>query len=345
MKIFKLLLLMSIAVASYSCSENNNDEGIEGTIFCEFSDLEVSELDNVVISDPTEPVVWEGNYSENSLTISYTKKLNNHGSSETLSFVFNKVGDCLQLDRGYEFYNGGVSDVSALTEVYVLEFYLKDWEMDKKFTGQIVYRDHHDKLIKELNFWIEFSADDYIVENTQYDYFADCFANKLPIDLDLDNDGIIDYSVLYEEVEDNGNRPSFTSYTIKLRSTDETINEILSPRGVSIPFPVIFEPPFSSDNTRSYDANKFNSLDVRNALDVFYEFETPYENYNYFLNNNLTNKKEFENNIDDYYIIKLIRNNESFYGWIKINFNALECEVEVLDTFLNTNPNEHISVN
>ena len=127
-------------------------------------------------------------------------------------------------------------------------------------------------------------------------------------------------------------------------STDESINEILSPKGVSIPFPVIFEPPFSSDNTRSYAANKFNSVDVRNALDVFYEFETPYENYNFFLNNNLTNKKEFDNNIDDYYAVKLIRNNENFYGWIKIEFDAINCKIAVLDTFLSPNADEHFNV-
>lgn len=344
MKIHKPLTFILFFIILYSCEQQISKDGIEGTILCDLSNIEVSESDNMVIEDATNPVLWKGSYTDDSVRINYTKKLNNYGAAETLNFVFNKVDNCLQIDRGYEFYDGGVSDISAITQVYVLEVYIKDWEIDKKFTGQIVYRDHHDKLIKNLNFWVEFTTDDYVIEDTNYTYFPDCFTSKLPIDIDLDNDGITDYSILSEEVIDFANRPNFVAHTIKLVSTDETINEILSPRGVSIPFPVIFEPPFSSENTRKYDANRFNSVDVRNALDVFYEFDTPYESYNFFLQNNLTYQKEFSNNKDDYYAIKLIRNNESFYGWIKIDFNALDCKIEVLDTFLNPTPNENISV-
>jgi hypothetical protein len=343
-KIYKYLGLFLCCVILTSCEGEIVTEGIEGTTICNFSDIEVSASDNVVIASATDPVIWEGSYTDTSVKISFTETLNNDGASETLNFVFNKVENCLQIDRGYEFYNGGASDISAITEVSILDTKIKDWEIDEKFSGQIIYRDHHDKLIKELNFWIVFSTDDYIIENTEYAYFADCFADKLPINIDLDNDSITDYTILSEEVVDFANNPNFVFYTIKLVSTDESINEILSPKGVSIPFPVIFEPPFSSDNTRSYAANKFNSVDVRNALDVFYEFETPYENYNFFLNNNLTNKKEFDNNIDDYYAVKLIRNNENFYGWIKIEFDAINCKIAVLDTFLSPNTDEHFNV-
>lgn len=340
---FKYLTIFIFFSILCSCEQNKSIEGIEGTIICNTTNILVSESDNIVTPSTTDPVLWEGSYTDTSIRINYTKKLDNHGASETLNFVFNKIGDCLQIDRGYEFYDGGSGDVSAITQVYILEFYIKDWEVDKKLTGQIVYRDHHDKLIKTLNFWLDFTTDDYTVEDTNYDYFSDCFTSKLPIEIDLDDDGTTDYSMIYEEEKDIGNRPKFSSYTIKLVSTDETINEILSPR-VSVPFPVIFEPPFSSENTRSYDANKQNSVDVRNALDVFYEFEAPYESYNRYLQNNLTNKKEFDNSKEDYYVVKIIRNNQNFYGWIKVDFNALNCKVEVLDTFLNTNPNEHISV-
>lgn len=107
---------------------------------------------------------------------------------------------------------------------------------------------------------------------------------------------------------------------------------------------MLFEPPFSTENTRSYAANKFNSLDVKNSLDVFYEFNAPYESYNFFLQNNLTYKKQFENTKDDYYAVNLIRNNQNFYGWIKVDFNALTCEIKVLETYLNSNAEEHIYV-
>lgn len=344
MQIHKYLIILLLLIV-ISCDEETGTEGIEGSIICDKSDLAVNESDKILDFNSLEPVLWEGTYNEKSVRISFTKKLNNHGVSETLYFVFNKVDNCLQIDRGYEFYSGGTADVSAITEVNVLELYVQDWIIDEKLTGKVVYRDHHDKLIKEYNFWVEFSVDNYEIESTNYTYFPNCFKEKLPKDIDIDKDGVTDYTLLIDETNDIGNRPNFTSYTIRLKSQDESINEILSPRGTSIPFPVIFEPPFSSENTRSYAANKFNSADVKNALDVFYEFEPPYENYNFFLQNNLTYKKEFNNNLDDYYLVKLIRNDEEFYGWIKVDFSALDCEVEVIDFYLNPTANEHVFVN
>ncbi|APZ46780.1 hypothetical protein BW723_11015 [Polaribacter reichenbachii] len=344
MKIYNYLAVLFFISILYSCDSPNTEEGIEGTILCDTSEIGISASDNVVFLDNSESVLWQGNYSDSTVNISFTKDLNDNNTTETLNFVFNKIEDCLQIDRGFEFYDGSTADISAITQVYVLEVTIQDWEVDEKFSGQIIYRDHHDKLIKTHNFWVEFTADDYVAENTNNILFADCFADKLPIDLDLDNDGTTDYTILADDVVDFANSPNFVAYKIKLVSTDESINEILSPRGVSIPFPVIFEPPFSTDNTRSYDANKFNSVDIRNSLDVFYEFSAPYESYNFFLQNNLTYKKEFANNLDDYYAVRLIRNDENFYGWIKIEFDALNCEIAILDTYLSPNAEEHITI-
>ncbi|WP_439130933.1 hypothetical protein [Polaribacter sp.] len=344
MKIYQYICLLLFSLIFSSCEGEVGTEGIEGTVICNFSNLSISEADNIVIANENKPVLWQGNYTDDTVTIHFTKPLDDDGLSETLNFVFIKIDSCLQIDRGYEFYNGGTGDISALTEVKVLEFYLNEWEIDKKLAGRIVYRDHHDKLIKTLNFWIEFTPDDYLVEDTNFTYFSDCFGDKLPIAIDLDNDGTTDYNILAEEVVDFANRPNFVSYNIKLVSTDESINEILSPKGVGIPFPVLFEPPFSTENTRSYAANKFNSEDVKNSLDVFYEFSPPYESYNFFLQNNLTYKKELSNDKDDYYAVRLIRNNKNFYGWIKIEFNALDCKIAVLETYVNPNAEEHINI-
>lgn len=344
MKTYYNLAFCLLILVFNACEPISEEEGVEGTILCDLSEIGITSSDNIVILDNSESALWQGNYSDNTVRISYTKDLNDNNTTETLNFVFNKKEDCLQIDYGFEFYDGSTADISAITQVSILEVTVQDWEIDQKFSGQIVYRDHHDKLIKTLNFWIEFTPDDYIPENTDYTYFADCFSDKLPINIDLDNDGTIDYVILADEVVDFANSPNFVAYNIKLVSTDEEINEILSPRGVSIPFPVIFEPPFSSDDTRSYAANKFNSEDVRNSLDVFYEFSAPYESYNFFLQNNLTYQKEFSNSKDDYYALRLIRNNENFYGWVKIDFNALNCKIAVLDTYLNPNPEEHIYV-
>ena len=329
MKIYKYFTLFLFLSVLYSCNPVIEEEGIEGTILCDLSRIGVTVSDNVVNLDNSESALWQGSYSNESVKISYTKNLKDNNTTETLNFVFNKKENCLQLSHGYEFYDGSTADISAITQVNTLKVTIQDWEIDKKFSGEIVYRDHHDKLVKTLNFWVEFTTDNYVPENTNYTYFSNCFEDKLPIDIDLDSDGITDYIILAEEVVDFANSPNFVSYNIKLVSTDEEINEILSPRGVSIPFPVIFEPPFSTENTRSYAANKFNSEDVRNSLDVFYEFNAPYEKYNFFLQNNLTYQKEFSNNKDNYYALRLIRNNENFYGWIKLDFDALNCNIGI----------------
>lgn len=328
----------------FSCSTKTTLLEPEREIVCTSSNFSVDPSANIVIPDTNSPVVWEGSYTETTVKISFTLNLGVDNETETFNFIFNKVGECLQINRGYEYYFGSFAGISALTEVDILELQITEWELDKKLTGKIAYLDHHDKEIYNRNFWVEFTEDNYTIENTQFNYFSDCFANKLPIDLDIDNDNVVDYQFIAEEIKNTGNIPAFTENIIKLVSVDETINEILSPRGINPPFPVIFEPPLTSENTRKYDANRFNSLDVRNALDIFYEFESPYENYNFFLNNNLTNKKEFENTIDDYYLIRLIRNSEYYYGWIKVDFNALDCHLAVLGTYLNTVPNQHINI-
>lgn len=343
MKTFKHITFIALSFLLWSCNDSLN-ESVEGSIICNTTEVVVSESDNYVHKKTLEPVQWKGSYTTNNVQISFTETVGIDGETETMVFVFTKVDDCLQLDRAFKYYYGSYGDISAVTQMYLLEVYINEWVKDKKFNGQIIYRDHHDKLIYTHNFWIEFTEDNYEAEKTNYTYFADCFLDDLPIDIDLNNDGNTDYTLNYEELRDTGNTPQYNAYTIKLISTDETINEILSPKNSSIPYPVIFEPPFSSENTKKYDANKHNSEDVRNALDVFYEFDAPYEDYNYFLQNNLTNKKEFANKKDDYYVVRMTFDGNSYYGWIKVDFSATNCYIEILDTYLNPTPDQHISV-
>ena len=99
------------------------------------------------------------------------------------------------------------------------------------------------------------------------------------------------------------------------------------------------EAPFTSENKTQY----ING--VKDALDIFYEYEAPYQNFNYFLDNTLTYSSTLKNNEDDYFIISMSLNNETYYGWIKFTVNTQNCEAAILDTFLSTTADEHVSVN
>lgn len=333
-----MILLFIFSCGSKTGELIGLDETEDEIILCSNTDVLITNEDNIVFEHATNPVIWKGTYNDSSIKINFKKDVGTDGESETYTFILDKTDNCPKIERAYKFYDGNNDDISAITEMVVLEFYIKDWETDKKISGLIVYRDPHDKLTYSRKFWIEFTENNFEIEDTNHSLFDDCFASKLPIDIDMNNDDIIDYQMISEKRRDIGNTPQFSIYTLKLISTYDTANLILSPLNSQSPYSVIFEAPFTSENTRQY----FNG--TKNALDVFYEFDTPYESYNYFLDNNLTYKKVLENNKEDYYIISMSLDNKIHYGWIKFKFNSSDCEVEILETFLNQNPNQHISV-
>ena len=339
--VFRKITLILFVSFFCSCEKSSLEEGIENEVICGTSEIEVSASDNIVITNSIDPVFWRGIYTDNSVEINYTKKVGSNDETETLTFLFSKKGDCLQIDKGYKYYYGSFFDVSAITEVTLLQLKIKDWEIDKKFTGQLTYRDHHDKQVYTIKFWVEFTENDYEIEDTNYTYFSNCLNNKLPIDLDLNEDGKTDFILGYEEYRNIGNTPNFTTYTVKLFSNNEDAdsNLILSPKKDNSPYFIIFNPPFSSENTARY----LNG--VKNTLDIFYEYDAPYENYNYFLNNNLTYSEILEDDQDDYFLVRMTISDKLYYGWIKFNFNAISCSAEVVETYLHNVANEHISIN
>ena len=337
--LFKNFIFILFVSIFCSCEKTIVLEGIEGTIVCNTSNLDISELDNIVTSDDETPILWEGTYSDTSVKISYTKKIGNNDETETFIFAFNKRGNCLEIARGYEYYYGSYFDVSAITKMPIFDLEIKDWDIDKKITGQITYRDHHNKQVYKVKFWVEFTEDDYEIEDTTYTYFSSCLDNKLPINIDLNKDGNTDFILGYEEENNIGNTPNFSSYTIKLFSAhDDDSNLILSPKKDNSPYFIIFNPPFSSENTRKYHTG------VKNTLDVFDEYEAPYQGYNYFLNNNLTYSEILEDNKNDYFLIRMTISDKHYYGWIKLNFEATSCSIEVLETYLHNVENEHIYI-
>ncbi|MFC4268984.1 hypothetical protein [Polaribacter marinivivus] len=314
-----------------------DEEVVIEIIKCEKSDISVTKEDNIIFNDPTDPVLWEGSFTNDQVKLSYTVVVGQYNESETYNFIFNKVNECLKIDRAYKYYDGKLVDVSAVTEMQVSEFYIKDWEINSLFSGLLVYVDPHDKNTYSRKFWIDsFKDASNLVEIPKY--FDDCFKDKFPIEIDVDKDGIIDFNLTYEENNDIGNTPKFDSYTIQLIPASNK-NKILSPKKNSSPYTIIFEPPFSSENTRQYFGG------VKNTLDIFYEFESPYENYNYFLSNNLTYKNILQNDLPDYFVISKDIGGIEYFGWIKFILDTSTCQAEVLFAYLETNPNTHVKVN
>lgn len=138
-KPFTLLLIICLTI---SCSTSETSEVIDNwpidAIECVTTDISVSEEDNVVTPHATNPVVWEGSYNDETITISFTTPVGNDGETETKAFIFDKKDDCLTKNRAYEYYNGENVDISALTEMEVPEFYIKEWVVDEKLTGFVV---------------------------------------------------------------------------------------------------------------------------------------------------------------------------------------------------------------
>lgn len=336
----KIIFFFFLSTFLFSCEKPSPITSPEDKIVCSTSNIDVNKTDNIVIENNDETVLWKGIYTDTFVKINYTKSVGSDGETETLAFVFNKIGNCLQIDRGYKFYEGGLFDESAITKMDILKVSIKDWIINKKITGQLTYLDHHDKKTYELKFWVEFTEADYKIENTDYTFFSNCIGNNLPLDIDLDKDGKADFILGYEENKNTGNTPNFSTFTIKLSSTkDDDTNLILSPKKDNSPYFILFKPPFSSENTIRYKTN------VKNTLEVFYEYDAPYQNYNHFLSNKLTYSENLQDNKDDYFLVRMTISGKHYYGWIKFQLKTNSCTIAILDTYLHDVEREHIYVN
>lgn len=336
----KLSFFLFINLIFFSCSNQqkiDEFEEIPEIIKCDFENLQVTENDSIAISNTLNPAVWKGFYSATSIIINFTKNVGDDGETEKFSVVFQKINNCLKVERAYKFYDGKDVDISAITEVTILDFSIQNYSIDELFTGIINYIDPHDKETYYRKFWIELHPD--VTEPTNILTFENCLGNKIPIEIDINNDKITDFQLTAEEIKDEGNKPKFSYFTIKLISTNPTNNKILSPKRSNSPYIVVFEPPFSSENTEQYFGG------VKNELDVFYQFEPPYENYNYFLSNKLTYKEILTNNKKDYFVISLFIGGKRYFGWIQFELDTANCSVKIVETFLNPIADEPIFVN
>lgn len=299
-------------------------------------ELSITEDNMIAIEDETNPIYWEGNYSDSSVRLSFSIPVGTDGESETFYFLFQKTENCIAIDRGYKYYDGGVADISAITAMEIKQLFIQEWREDEFLAAEIIYTDPHDKLTYAKKAWVNLETTED--NSNSVLLFESCLGNQFPVDVDIDNDGNTDFIFDVERIDDIGNNPKFSSYAIILKSANLDENQILSPINTREPYSVLFEPPFDSRNTRQY----FNG--VKSELDIFYEFEAPYDEYNFFVSNQLTYYENLNNAIDDYYLIKKVIDNQEYYGWIQFRLKVDQCDFELLDTYLSDTPNEAIFV-
>lgn len=321
---FILLLALLIWI---SCGKNEVPE------VCNIVDINLSEGDSIAHVSPTKDYYWTGFEDDTYININYAYKVGNFNESEKFSFIIKK-GNCLTIDYAYKFYDGKFYDVSALTIMEVLDFGYQTHISKKLITGFVSFKDPHSKEIITKKFWVNLKTKP--TEEAPI-YFKNCIGNQIPIAIDMNKDGITDFSFETEIIENKSNKPNFKRYKVYLKS-NQASNGILSPIKNNPPYTVIFEAPFTSQNTQIY------ITDVKDELDIFYEFAAPFESYNFWVNNGLTYSELLTNSKEDYYLVSLRQGTFVYYGWIKFRFLVRNCQIQVLDTYLHPIANQHISV-
>lgn len=320
-----------------ACSESSLDKEPEIIDACSSAVvLNVSAKDSIAVERDAKNIIWQGIFNATQIELFYNIPIGSAGENETLQFILNKTDNCLEIERAYKFYDGADVDISAVTAVNFKQLFVQEWVKDEFFAGVFVYEDPHDKITYTKKVWVNLTVDTTKEQNSLD--FNSCLGDKLPIAIDLDEDGTTDFELTYETTNDIGNNPRFTKYNLLLKSTDLDANQILSPQKNKAPYFVVFEPPFTSENTKQY----FNG--VRKDLDIFYEYESPYEIFNYFVSNRLTYYHTLTNETPDYFLVKLIRDNKDYFGWVNVSVNVQDCSIEVLQSYLSKSPNEIVRV-
>jgi hypothetical protein len=340
MKTKLLFALTIISLIFLSCSDTEKTD-LEN---CQVTDLRITEFNGkkFIFNNGQLESDWEIRYSDELVEIIASHPYpNGHGELIYYGYVFKKINDCLEFYYAYSIAENLWFGKESVRLINVVNVLIQDWEKDNLFSGEITEITETGNTITR-NFWIEFDT------TSEYDFSYSPLTSENCINLvtgykvDVNNDGIDDIAFEKFEIPSNNTTLNEKSNSIKIvpLNNNTLLREDL----------IFFEAPFNSVDMREYVIQPIGPsvFQYHDHIGLLVEYEPPFDRFNmwyygggffyYGANSPLTNA------VDDYLVIKIEKNGAYYYGWIKMKIDFDNCQFEVLETYSNPTPNEHISV-
>lgn len=347
------LFLLVCSIAIISCTKENLN-----TSSCTIPNLGVTNQDTAVVTNGRVSP-WKVRYTETEIELYRTTIPQLHGEHDTIGYVFRKVTNlrglntCLEFSYGYRHGTGAYGNIDigktvSITKAPVYSYQIQQWVENERLVGQLVVPTNLFGGITTLKFWVEYDEDDYYEYENNTPSASECIDPFVPIHIDINNDGVNDFSFKNEVLD-------YSSANIFNLSRKINSFKVIPLNNNSILYKVpldfsnlVFEPPFSTQNASETQMPHFTN----NTLAILEEFEPPYDRFDYWHFHNVSihyyhpdhPQYGFANDIDDYILVKLEKDGQYYYGWIKLLVKNHECVFEVLETYINPVANQHVSV-
>ncbi|WP_223033291.1 hypothetical protein [Hanstruepera marina] len=343
----KLLFIFCLSLLLFNCQ--NDDDNQENSIVpeetCEmqFDDLGLTEAHAIVIPEQHENpsaindnTPWKARYSENIVELSYERGYSpeSHGN---VIFVFKKINNCIKFDYRYEVVMGGITPSINRVYEYFTEhdFIIQEYIPDEKLVGRLI--GEYDGEIHNIDFWIDFTTDDFFIEEVpDYISFQNCLGSQLPMNIDINNDGVDDFKFTRDEqfLED----PAFPEIIPILRNIivfEADNNNTILAGTYNLDLPVFTENLDQSGRDEDY---------VIWYTDFIHESIYPYKQFNFWTRGYTNEPYNLSTLTNIHYAIKMMVNGEPHYGYINFSILGNDCEIIIHETYLNPTPNEHIII-
>ena len=323
---FSLLFLLS-------CEDNFIQFGT-----CSGSDMGIT-ADNM----NTKFGFWNSRYSDDTLEIIFQSCCPNGGNPfYQYGFVFKKLGDCLSIDYGYFQDFNDTDELKNIKNIQVLSFKMQNYIADRHISGKINFRNHNDQVI-EYEFYVDINSSNSFNFDALAPSKTTCIDQIAGEQIDIDNDGTADFELKTQDLLYNNPDASF--YGVAIVPLND--NAVLKASSNAVPV----EPPFTTENKSAISASGAQN-NIWLNLGILATHDTPLDRFNYWVydqyfryynSNNRTSL--FSNTTDDYIMVSVFKNGENHYGWLKLAVNFTTCTFSISDSYLNPNPDEHVSVN